>query len=266
MTLLKNSFLVLEYLLFLFFVVLFTSCSNQRHALYFPGAKDTTFMPRLDEAKVFIQKNDVLSINVSSLNPQASAVFNVPNTATINTTSAKGSGSQQSGYLVDDEGNIQFPVLGSIAAVGLTKKQLSDKIAKLLVSQKQLLDPIVSVRFLNFRITVLGDVGTPTVVSVANEKISILEALGMAGDLSITARRNNVLLVREEDGITKLKRLDLTSSSIFTSPYYYLKSNDIIYVEPNKSKVANTNRFNQLLPVIISSLSLVVIILDHLIR
>ena len=128
-----------------------------------------------------------------------------------------------------------------------------------------LIDPIVNVRYLNFRVTVLGEVAHPTVVSVPSEKISILEALGLAGDLTIYARRDNVLLIREENGNKTIRRINLNSSEILASPYYYLKSNDILYAEPNKAKVASTTRTNFLLPVIFSGLSFVVIVLDRLI-
>jgi polysaccharide export outer membrane protein len=126
-----------------------------------------------------------------------------------------------------------------------------------------LVDPIVNISFLNYRVTVLGEVGRPTVISVANEKISLLEALGLAGDLTIYARRDNVLLIREENNKKIIRRINLNTDEIFKSPYYYLKTNDVVYVEPNKSKVANTGRAQVLLPVLFSALSLVTIIVSY---
>jgi polysaccharide export outer membrane protein len=141
----------------------------------------------------------------------------------------------------------------------------------LTLEKKLLLDPIVSIRFLNFRVTVLGEVGKPTVIPIPNEKISLLEALGLAGDLTIYGNRANVMVIREDVLPGKkeqrsIARVNLNSSELFTSPYYYLQSNDIVYVEPNKAKIASTSRAGQWLPVIFSGLSLAAIVADRLIR
>jgi polysaccharide export outer membrane protein len=150
--------------------------------------------------------------------------------------------------------------------VGLTKSQLKEIIIKNLLDKKLLVDPIVDIRFVNFRVTVLGEVGRPAVVNVPNEKISILEAIGMAGDLTIYANRENVLLIRETNGNKEIKRLNLNSNEIFTSPYYYLKSNDVVYAEPNKTKVRSTSQSWQILPIVLGSLSFLVIVADRLIK
>ena len=237
---------------------LFTSCVSTREATYFNDVKDTDAIASTTIPESHIQKNDILSITVSSLNPQASAVFNAPvgpsGQADVN------------GYLVNTDGNIQFPVLGNIKAAGLTKDALKTSLLKSLTDRKLLLDPIVAVRFQNFRVTVLGEVANPKVVMVPNEKISLLEALGFAGDMTIYAQRDRVLLIREEEGVKKVVRLNLNSGELFTSPYYYLRSNDIIYVEPNKAKVASTSRSSQWLPVVFSGLSLAAIVLDRVLR
>jgi len=233
-----------------------TSCVNMKKSIYFNNIPDSTILSTVQKLEPVIHKNDLLSISVSSMNPEATQVFNVPNS----------SGSVP-GYLVDRDGFIQFPLLGNIKADSLTKKELRDTIAKDLIEKKLLLDPIVSVRYLNFKVTVLGEVGHPTVVTVENEKVTLLEALGMAGDLTVEAKRNNVMVIREEEsGEKKIKRLDLTSTEIFTSPYYYLKSNDIVYVEPNSTKVASTSRFTQILPIVISTVTLIFLVFDHFTR
>jgi polysaccharide export outer membrane protein len=146
---------------------------------------------------------------------------------------------------------------------GLTKQKAKEVITKLLVDNKLLVDPIITIRYLNFRVTVLGEVSRPTVVTVPNEKISLLEAIGLAGDLTIYAKRDNVLLIREEKGSKLIKRINLNDSELFSSPYYYLKSNDVIYVEPNTAKVASASRSQQLLPTLISGLSFIAIILTR---
>lgn len=247
------------------------SCIDAKKAIYFNNVQDASFEAIGADFQPVIQKNDLLSITVSSLNPTATEVFNpsVRGVVTSNSDMVSGGSNsvgQVAGYLVSPEGNFQFPILGNIAAAGLTKKQLTDKITQLLVDKKLLIDPIVNIRFLNFRVTVLGEVLRPTVVNVVNEKISILEAIGLAGDLTIFAKRDNVLLIREENGKKMTKRLNLNSSEILTSPYYYLKTNDIVYAEPNSTRIASTSNSRQLIPIVLSGLSFFAIILDRLFR
>ena len=239
-----------------------TSCTSAKKSVYFIDVNEG-LVRATPEPEAVIQKSDILSISVSSLNPEASLIFNTPNlpTSTINVQ-----GTQYWGYLVNSEGQIQFPVIGNIQAAGLTKKQLKDQLTKTLLDKKLLVDPIVSIRFLNFRVTVLGEVAHPQVVTVPSEKISILEALGMAGDMTIYAKRDNVLLVREENGQKLIKRLDLNSSNIFSSPYYFLKSNDIVYVEPNKTKVGSVSNSRQLLPLVLSGLSFIAVIITAIVH
>ncbi len=138
----------------------------------------------------------------------------------------------------------------------LLLNQLSDYIIKQLKDKELLLDPIVTIRFLNFRVTVLGEVGRPTVVSIPNEKISILEALGLAGDITIYGKRDNVLLIREDKTGKQIVRIDLNSKNILSSPYYYLQSNDVLYVEADKEKVASVSNSRQMLPVYFAAIGL----------
>jgi polysaccharide export outer membrane protein len=238
------------------------SCTSTKKATYFSDQKNGSFdAPAIP--KLIIQNNDLLSISVSSLNPEASAVFNQPNnppSGNNNTTTTTAA----TGYLVDGEGNVQFPFLGAVKAAGLTKDELKDKLTKSLVDKKLLVDPIITIRFLNFKVTVLGEVAHPNVITVPSERISLLEAIGLAGDLTIYAQRDNVLVIRDEDGKKVTHRLNLNSTELFNSPYYYLKSNDVVYVEPNKSKVASTSRTNMWLPLVISALSLGIIVVDRI--
>jgi polysaccharide export outer membrane protein len=242
------------------------SCINTKKAVYFNDIQDSTIPLTIEGLEPVIQKNDLLSITVSSLNTKATETFNAPNTASIQAVSTLGSAMQATGYLVDQDGYIQFPVLGKIKATGLTKKALTDNITKSLIDTKQLLDPIVNIRYLNYRVTVLGEVAHPTVVNVPNEKITLLEALGLAGDLTLYAKRDNIMVLREEGGQRVVKRLDLNSHEILTSPYFYLKTNDIVYVEPNKKRIRSTNRVTEWLPVVFSGLSLAAIIVDRYTR
>lgn len=244
------------------------ACTNTKEAKYFSSTSSTEFVKNHEALQPVIQKNDLLSISVSSLNPSASEIFNVHNTYnnTVRGASASDIVAPVIGYLVDQDGYIQFPLLGNIKAAGVTKKALKEGIEKELLRRKLLLEPIVDIRYLNYKVSVLGEVANPSVLTVPNEKLTILEALGLAGDITINAKRNNVLLIREEEGKTKLIRLDLTTDEIFTSPYYYLKSNDIVYVEPNNAKIASAGATRQWLPLVISSLTLVVVSIDRLTR
>jgi polysaccharide export outer membrane protein len=241
------------------------SCTSTKKSVYFYNVEDTTYLQRNPEKEVPIEANDILSIAISSLNAEASAIYNLPNNNNARSTTATGSSTEPGGYLVGSDGNIELPGgLGNIKTAGLTKTELRDYITNLLVSRKLLVDPEVEIRFLNFEVTVLGEVAKPTVITVPSEKISLLKALGLAGDLTIYGRRDNVLLIREENGKKRTRHIDLNSSDFFDSPFYYLKPNDVVYVQPNKAKVASAGRTQQLLPIILGSLSIVVVVLDRI--
>lgn len=238
------------------------SCANTRPAVYFADEPDSAVVRNLTPPVTYIQSNDILSISVSSLNPQATLIFNSPNMQSVAATGSAGGTLQTPGYLVTPEGNIQFPVLGDIKVAGLTTEQIRKMISRELVDKKLLVDPIVMVRQLNFKVSVLGEVGHPNVINVPSEKISLLEALGLAGDITIYGRKDNVMVIREEGGVKKIAHLDLNSNQLFTSPYYYLKSNDIVLVAANKNKVASTSRSNAILPIVFSALSLIAIVVE----
>lgn len=247
---------------------LLVSCADSRKAAYFYGQNDATISSAVTIPQTVIRNNDLLSINVSSLNAEATNIFNTPNTTFIPTSGSSASGAliQTTGYLVKADGNIQFPVLGTLKASGLTTNQLSDQLARALVTKKLLVDPIVTIRYLNWRVTVLGEVSKPTVINVPDEKISLLEALGLAGDITIYGRKENVMVIRDEEGQRVIKRLNLNSSDLFQSPYYYLRANDIVYVEANNAKVAGSSRTTQILPILLSGLSFAAIIIDRVTR
>jgi polysaccharide biosynthesis/export protein len=255
----------IKYFSILIVMFTFVSCVNTKNATYFSDQKNGSFAaPTVP--KLVIQPNDLLSISVSSLNAEASAVFNQANNSGANTNNTTTTTTTATGFLVDGAGNIQYPFLGQVPVAGLTKEELKDKLTKALVDKKLLVDPILTVRFLNFKVTVLGEVAHPTVVTVPSERISLLEAIGLAGDLTIYAQRDNVLVIRDENGQKITQRLNLNSTELFSSPYFYLKSNDVVYVEPNKSKVASTGRSQVWLPVLFSALSLGVIVADRIIK
>jgi polysaccharide export outer membrane protein len=248
----------------LLLVVFLTSCTNMKKVVYLNDMRDTELDNAVENLEPLIQKNDLLSITVSSPNAIASQPFNTP--VTVSTQTIGYTSTQAAGYLVDLDGYIDLPMLGRVKAGGLTKKELKENITHVLVKNKYLIDPVVTVRYLNFKVTVLGEVARPMVINVPDEKINILEALGFAGDMTVYARRDNVTLVREEKGKRIVKRLDLNSGQLLTSPYYHLRSNDIIYVEPNKAKVSSASNTRTWLPAILSGLSLAAVIIDRITR
>jgi polysaccharide biosynthesis/export protein len=240
------------------------SCVSARKMVYFYNVQDTTYLQRNSDFQTPIQENDILSITISSLNADASAIFNPNYSSNVRSTTVTGTNTEPGGYLVGSDGTIQLPVLGKIKAAGLTKKELRDNITDLILAKKLLVDPLVEIRYLNFEVTVIGEVAKPTVITVPSEKISMLKAIGLAGDLTIYGKRNNILLIREENGKRKTRHIDLNSSNFFNSPYYYLQPNDVVYVEPNKARVASASRSTQLLPVIIALTSVLIIIIDRI--
>lgn len=251
-----------SFLLFIFITHFLFSCTSTKQVAYFNNQPEGIYESKTPALQQTIVPNDLLSITVSSLNPEASQLFN--NSGSSSSPSSGSNVRNAVGYLVEQDGTIQFPLLGKIQAAGLTKTELTEFLRKTLEDKKLLIDPIVVINFLNFRVTVLGEVTRPMVVSVPNEKISLLEAIGMAGDLTLFARRDNVLLIREEKGKRMLKRINLNSGDIFNSPYYYLKSNDIVYAEPNKAKVFNTSGVREIAPLAFSFLTVLTLVIWRL--
>ena len=166
------------------------------------------------------------------------------------------------GYLVNEDGQIELPLIGKQTIQNLTNAQAAAAIRQKLLDY--LKEPTVNVRNLNFQISISGEVARPSLFSIPNEQISLPAALGLAGDITIYGRRDNVLIIREENGQRTFTRLDLTKRDVFQSPYYYLRPNDIVYVEPGKSRVANADRTYQVLPIILSALSFIAIIVSRI--
>ena len=254
---------IIKYAGALLIALQFASCSTVDKATYFNNLGDAEFKETSATLEPVLQKNDILSITVSSLNVEAAEMFNVANKTSSQVGSGNGRPSPTAGYLIDQDGYIQFPFIGQIMAAGLTKKDLRQYITKELIIRKLLLDPIVDIRYLNFKVSVLGEVNNPSVFTIPSEKVTLLEALGLAGDMTIFAKRDNVFLISEQDGIKTTKRINLNTDELFTSPNYYLKPNDIVYVQPNKRKVRTTSNSAQWFSVILGSLSLAVIAITN---
>lgn len=224
-------------------VVLLGSCGSAKKVAYFQNV-DTVNLAKsrgLYDAK--IMPKDLLTITVNTTDPQAALPFNllVQNTIGSNGSVGGGSGSLQT-YLVDNNGYINYPVVGRIKVLGLTKSQCEDVIrTSILPYMSKTENPVVTVRMSSYHVTVIGEVNSPGVIPVATEKMSILEAIASAGDLSIYGKRDNVLLIREDaNGQKSQHRLNLNDANVINSPYYYLQQNDVVYVEPNSTKTKNS--------------------------
>lgn len=242
------------------------SCTSTRKLTYFGGVKDKTFYGTDKPDEILIAPNDILSIEISSLSPEATEIFNPDKQSVVRTTTVTGASTVRGGYLVNPEGYIHLPVLGRLKAAGQTKEQLKSTITQAILDQKLLKDPLVEIRFLNYEVTVLGEVDNPTVITVPSEKISMLKAIGLAGDLTIYGKRDNVLLIRDENGNRTTHHVDLTSPDFLSSPYYYLEPNDIVYVQPNKARATQSSLWPELVPILLTGLSVAVIVLDRVLR
>lgn len=226
---------------FLALVLFFGSCRTPKDMTYFQNVDRDTYSSISQKFEVKTQNNDILMILVESETPQAVTVFNKQTNKQVNTVAGGGYNSFQridplmDGYLVKN-GEIVFPVLGKIKVEGLTPLQVSKLIEEKLISGGYVTDPVVTVKLLNYKIYVMGEVAHPGIVNVDNEKMTILEALSAAGDLTIYGVRTNVTVIREKDGKREIGTVDLTSKDLFVSPYYYLEQNDVVYVEPNNRR------------------------------
>ena len=226
--------------------VILCACNSVKNLTDFQ--KSRRFSDSLTIVKPFIpriQSGDILSINVSSLSAEASSFFNPYNGISAsggNSNSASSAGVNQTpGYLVDPSGDIQYPIIGNIKVAGLTTTEIRDTIRERL--KVYVKEPTVIVRYLNFKITFLGEVGRVDVVNVPNESITLPEAISLSGDLTPYAQRDSIMVIRDIGGKKMVGYVDLTSREVFSSPYYYLHPNDIVYIKPSRFKAQHNDRF-----------------------
>ncbi|MBC3758973.1 polysaccharide export protein [Hyunsoonleella sp. SJ7] len=203
-----------------------TSCSSRKKVVYFQNAKDFETVVNTDTFTPRLKVNDIVTIYVSTFDLEAAKPFNLVKSQT---TSAL----ELVDYIIDIEGNIDYPVLGKVKLLGLTVEEAKELFKKKL--EDYLKDPIVNIRILNFRISVLGSVNKPGIYEVSGERITLLEAVALAGDLNIKAKRDNVMVIRDFNGTKTYTRVNLLNKELFNSPVYYLTQNDIVYVEYNRS-------------------------------
>ena len=209
-----------------------------------------------------IQKNDLLWITVGGPNsadlPALNSALGLPGVG--GGAGAFNQDGQVIGYLVEADGTVKMPYIGKIVAEGLTRIELEKKLAEVFADYTK--DPVVNVRFLNYKVTVMGEVTRPGTFTIPNERITILEAIGLAGDLTIMGKRESVLIIREINGGREIGRLNLLSKDLLLSPYYYLRTNDVIYIEPAPAKFFARERLPQFISLAAGSLSLLAIILS----
>ncbi|CCX69582.1 polysaccharide biosynthesis/export protein [Prevotella sp. CAG:255] len=233
-------------LFFIVFAVLcmtLGSCGSSKQIAYFQNADSLSYAASKGLFDAKIMPKDLLTITVSTTDPKAATPFNLSVTNTLNATGylSTGAGSLQT-YLVDNDGFINFPVVGQLKVGGMTKRQCENYIRdKILPYMSKTENPIVTVKMASFKVTVAGEVKAPGVFNVDQEKISVIEALARAGDLTIYGKRGNVLLIREDaTGEKSVHRLNLNDANLINSPYYYLQQNDYLYVEPNSVQAKNS--------------------------
>jgi polysaccharide export outer membrane protein len=233
-------------------ILMLSSCGSRKNIVYFQDEPVESDVSMTEPKQLIYKPDDILTINVAALDPDTVRPFNLSLVAggSSDVLSARG-GLQQQTYLVDYDGNIQFPVLGTLHIAGLTRTELTAMLTEKI--SEYVTDPIVNVRLANFTVTILGEVRNPGTFTIQDERITVLEALGLADDLTIFGKRKNVLLVREVDGRKKYAKLDLTTVNVVNSPVYYLQQNDVIYVEPNNAKIRSST-YNQNNSVLLSAI------------
>ena len=240
-----------------------TSCVSKKKVLYLQDIEQIADNPANTNYNISIRSNDLLTINISALNAKAVAPFNQPVVPRPSTNGTVQTAQQLQTYLVSVDGTIEFPLIGSVKLAGMTRTEATEHLKELL--SKYVKEPIVNIRILNFKVSVLGEVGRPGTFNIEDERITVLEALGLAGDMTIFGDRKNVKIIREENGVKTYGELDFTSSAIINSPFYYLQQNDVVIVSPNKAQIQSSS-FNRNTSVFISIAGIIISVISVLTR
>jgi polysaccharide export outer membrane protein len=273
----KRSVLLLHGLVTGLLLTIFSSCTNTRQLVYLQGKFDTAELSKVVYPEPIIQKGDILGIVVYSDNPEATRIYNQSEITVAGSSPLSGAGGgggtgptggagsisgaspSAGGYTVDENGNIEFQGLGVIHVDSLTRAQLKDTLNARL--KDFLTNPYYSIRFLNYKFTMLGEVGKPGVYSITSDRISLFDALGLSGDMTFFARRDDILVIRQSFGKREFARLDITKPEILKSPFFYLQTGDVVIVEPTAKKVAANDqtaiRTVSILSAIISTFAIV---------
>jgi polysaccharide export outer membrane protein len=257
LSIIKNGFYFFSALLFFSNLV---SCTSSKQVVYFYDLKDSTRGSLNNAQWIFenpIRKNDQLSITVGGSNPQDLPTLNSGSPVLSAST---GASTGAAGYLVEANGKIKMPFIGNVQAEGLTRLQLEDTLTQLFKDYTK--NPVVNVRFLNYNFSVMGEVKGTGRFNMPNERTTILEAISMAGDLTELGKRDNVLVIREINGKREFARVNLLSRTLFNSPYYYLQTNDVVYVEPVKAKFISRKGLPQYLAIVAVAFSLLLTVIN----
>lgn len=244
----------------LFVAFALVSCGSHKDLAYFQEVVESGALESVSGQLNTIQAGDLLTITVSSSNPELAVPYNLMSAKTqvasnmSNSSSRVASNLTAEGYTVEADGNIQFPVLGAIHVAGLTRTEVAAKIKAML--EGVMPNPVVTVTLVNFYVTVIGEVARPGTYNFPGDRLTLLEALGFAGDLSVYGNREKVMIIREENGGRHVEILNLKSKDIFASPYFYLKQNDVVYVEAVGAKAKTVSTFSTYFPIITSLASL----------
>jgi polysaccharide export outer membrane protein len=259
----KYFFLVKKTIPFLF-VLLFFSCKPREEVVYYQNIDGLAHTEQSNSYEIKIQPDDLLLIIVSADDPETAIPFNLSSISVpsaYNMMASRGQETMQS-YLVEAGGTIDFPVLGKLKVGGLSRSELM----QLLESKigKYIKNPIINIRIMNFKVSVQGEVTLPGTYPVSSERITLIEAISMAKDLTIYGKRDNILVIREVNGVKSYNRVDVTKADFINSPFYYLAQNDVVYVEPNKTRIngaavgANTGVIISITSLLITVITLIV--------
>lgn len=235
---------------FVFIALLFfcVSCSTKKDIFYFQDIANKK-QSEVVYSSPKIQVNDILNVVVSALNQEAANSYNIQ-WASNSVNQSNPENMKLQGYIVPSDGAIVMPILGKVNVLGKTPREVEDFLVNMLIADGHIVNPYVRVRILNPKITVLGEVNAPGTYSFTEQGISLLQALGYAGDLSLTANRKDILIIREENGTRTYNHIDLTKTDWFTGPFYYVKQNDVVYVTPNGPKVKSAGYITNLIGVL----------------
>lgn len=239
-------------------LMMLSGCAARRDLVYFSNMAETATVNKSQDQQVLIKRGDVVNVTVNSLSPESNNLFY--GNKNMGTNPRPGS----EGYKVDKNGNIQLPLIGEIKIEGLSVEGAQTAIASELI--KHVKSPVVDLRLSNFKITVIGEVNKPATFIINDEQVNVLEALGLAGDMTVYGRRENVLIIRNEDGNKTMTRLNLNKLESMKSPYFTLKQNDIVYIEPDRSKAVEYSQNTRMMPLVIASISAIAVLAAVLLK
>ncbi|MEN9304690.1 MAG: hypothetical protein RL264_3119 [Bacteroidota bacterium] len=250
-----TNYNILIRIVLIYFLSTLCSCKVREKVVYFNNiVSDTINVSKNTSYNVQLKVDDFLSIIVTDLDEESTAPFNLKFLGNPSSSGYTNGNNIYQGYLIDESGYINFPVIGKIKLAGLSKKDAEELIQESL--KEYLKSPLVTITIQNYKITVLGEVNSPGTFRIPNDRITILEAIGLSNDLKITGTRKNIIVIRDVNGVKTRLRVDLTDPSLFSSPVYYLRQNDVVYVEPNISAITNSTFLKSNGPQIISLSSL----------